>query len=376
MTKCIELSFAQVDFNSQLTQFFSELLDQKVVDGIMVPIKQGEGLAMQTLVTKANLLEGADPFAPVIPVNSAKLASTLTATPTGKKVGLVMRSCEIRAFVELTKLNQASFDEAIIIGIDCFGRLENGDFKKFIAAGGTTTSFIETAKAGETFAGDVQVCGACSICEFPAADLADLRLGLLGAASNKIIVEAYSDKGQQVLSDAGLALTETPAARETAIKKLADARLAKRDEAFAAYHETNDSFESLENMLADCVNCYNCRVACPVCYCKECVFVTDTFRHKSEQLVGWADKGGSLKLPTDTLFYHLVRMSHISTMCTGCGQCTSACPNGIALMPIFRTAAEKAQTRFDYQAGRSVDEPQPLAVFEFDEMVEVTGQEK
>lgn len=376
MTKCIELSFTQVDFNSQLSQFFSELLDKKVLDGIMVPVRQGEGLAMQTLVTKTKLPEGADPFAPVIPVNSAKLASTLTATPTGKRVGLVMRSCEIRAFIELTKLNQASLDEALIIGLDCFGRFENGDYKKFTAAGGTTANFLEKAKSDEAFSGDVHLCGACTICEFPTTDIADLRLGLLGAANDKVIVEAYSEKGQQALTDANLTLTETPSSREAAIKKLTEVRLAKRDEAFAAYHETNDSFDALENMLADCVNCYNCRVACPVCYCKECVFVTDTFRHKSEQLIGWADKGGSLKLPTDTFFYHLVRMSHISTMCTGCGQCTSACPNDIALMPIFRTAAEKAQTRFDYQAGRSVDEPQPLAVFEFDEMIEVTGQEK
>ena len=81
---------------------------------------------------------------------------------------------------------------------------------------------------------------------------------------------------------------------------------------------------------------------------------------------------GTLKMPTDTMFYHLTRMSHMSLFCVGCGQCTSACPNSIDLMPAFRTAAQKTQARFEYQAGRSHDEKQPLTVFENDELVEVT----
>jgi len=66
----------------------------------------------------------------------------------------------------------------------------------------------------------------------------------------------------------------------------------------------------------------------------------------------------------------------MAAFCVGCGQCTSACPNDIDLMPLFRTSAEKAQARFEYLAGRSVDEPQPLTVFDSDELMEVTGQVK
>jgi hypothetical protein len=45
-------------------------------------------------------------------------------------------------------------------------------------------------------------------------------------------------------------------------------------------------------------------------------------------------------------------------------------------MPLFRTSADKTQARFNYQAGRSVDEEQPMAGFEPEELVEVTGQVK
>ena len=66
----------------------------------------------------------------------------------------------------------------------------------------------------------------------------------------------------------------------------------------------------------------------------------------------------------------------MSLFCVGCGQCTSACPNDIDLMPLFRTSADKTQAKFGYQAGRSVEEAQPMAGFEADELFEVTGQAK
>jgi formate dehydrogenase subunit beta len=106
------------------------------------------------------------------------------------------------------------------------------------------------------------------------------------------------------------------------------------------------------------------------------VFVTDTFRHTGEQFMMWADQNGRLKLPNDTLFYHLTRLTHMSLFCVGCGQCTSACPNHIDLMPLFRTCADKTQARFNYQAGRSVNEQQPMAEYKSDELTEVTGQVK
>jgi len=126
--------------------------------------------------------------------------------------------------------------------------------------------------------------------------------------------------------------------------------------------QTKD-IEGLMNVLGNCINCYNCRVACPVCYCRECVFVTDTFQHASNQYLRWAEKRGMLKLPTDTLFYHLTRMQHMSTLCVVCGQCSSACPNDIPLSQLFRSVAMETQRLFEYMPGRSVDEALPLAVF-------------
>jgi formate dehydrogenase subunit beta len=81
-------------------------------------------------------------------------------------------------------------------------------------------------------------------------------------------------------------------------------------------------------------------------------------------------------MPTDTLFYHLTRLAHMGTLCVGCGQCTSACPNDIPVGQLFSMVGEEIQSVFDYVPGRDPGEEQPLAYFAEDELLEVTGQTK
>jgi formate dehydrogenase subunit beta len=376
MSKYVKLSFDKGGLNTQLAEFFSGMLENQAVDALMAPMAQPKKGVMQTLVTSKDNLEPLDPFAPVMPVNSAKLASSLTAKPSGKRIAMVLRSCEVRALVELVKLKQANLDDTLLIGMDCLGRYENTDFLKFEAKQGTSESFLEGALNGKTESEGFDVAGACKICEQPVAPNVDIRICAIGSGAGSLYLEAVTEKGEEALSKAGAKFVDAPGGRDDAVKKLSAARTEARDALFASYREETGTFDALEEKLAACINCYNCRVACPVCYCKECVFVTDTFRHKGEQFIGWANSKGSLKMPTDTSFYHLTRITHIAAFCVGCGQCTSACPNDIDVMPIFRTSAAKAQARFDYEAGRSLDEPQPLSVFDNDELLEVTGQSK
>jgi formate dehydrogenase subunit beta len=376
MANFIKLSFKKGELNNKLADLFKVLMEKGVVDALLAPMKQPKRGVMQTLITDPSHVDGIDPFAPVVPLNGAKLASSITATPSGRKAAMLLRSCEIRALVELGKLKLANFEDVLLVGIDCLGRYENLDFLSLIADGETSESFLEKALAGNTEINDLDVSGACKICEFPVADNVDLRLCVIGTGSNNLYIESLTPKGDNALKMAELGTSDSPGGRDAEVKQLVTTRKKARDEAFTEYRKSTPGFDELEERLAACINCYNCRVACPVCYCKECVFVTDTFRHNGDQYMGWADSFGTLKMPTDTLFYHLTRMSHMSLFCVGCGQCTSACPNSIDLMPVFRTVAEKTQKRFDYEAGRSHDEKQPLTVFEDDELVEVTGQVK
>ena len=142
---------------------------------------------------------------------------------------------------------------------------------------------------------------------------------------------------------------------------------------FARTCTATDSLEKLTTYFSACVNCYNCRVACPVCYCRECVFVTDVFQHEPFQYVQWSQRRGGIKLPTDTLFYHLTRLAHMSMACVGCGQCSNACPNDIPVMELFRCIAYQTQAAFDYQPGLDVDQKPPLSEFKETEFEEIVG---
>ena len=78
-------------------------------------------------------------------------------------------------------------------------------------------------------------------------------------------------------------------------------------------------------------------------------------------------------MPTDTVFYHLTRLAHMSTACVGCGQCSNACPNDIPVMELFRTVAHRTQKASTTRPGRSLDEKPPLSEFREDEFQEVVG---
>jgi len=376
MTQFTKIPVKDGSLNASLSDLFKDMLAKQIVDAILVPAHQRSGGVMQTLITNAELLDQADPFAPVVPVNSAVLVSKLTAVPSGRPVAVVMRSCEIRALLELIKLKQANPDDLVLIGIDCLGRYENADYLKLEQNGSTTEAFLKAAAGGTKDANGLDIAAACKMCEYPVPDNVDIRLCVIGCGPEEMYAEWTSEKGSEIAKALGCTMEDGPADRQEAVKKLEDARLAERDNVFVDIGERVNSLEKLQDYMAGCVNCYNCRGACPVCYCKSCVFTTDTFRHPGDRYISWGDKRGFLKMPAETLLYHLTRMTHMSSLCVGCGQCTSACPNDIPLAQLFRAVANKTQTRFDYHPGRSLEEPQPLAVFFAEELGEVTGQVK
>jgi formate dehydrogenase subunit beta len=360
-----------------LRSFLATLMEKGVVDAVMVPMRLPyKGVIMQTLVRDPAKLEGVDPMAPVVPTNSAKFAAQLTHDETGKGLALVMRPCEIRPFVELVKLKQGRLEEVLIIGLDCLGRYENADFLALDGANPAfTLDFYRSIRDGKGTARDgTDLAEACKACEHPVAEGADICICLIGEDIDKgLTLQGVTPKGKEALSKAGMDEAQRPDGREQALQALLRERTSFRDAWLKDMRDQTRDLEGLMDVLGNCINCYNCRVACPVCYCRECVFVTDTFQHDSEQYFRWAEKRGMLKLPTDTIFYHLTRMQHMSTLCVGCGQCTSVCPSHIPVSQLFRSVAEGSQRLFHYEPGRDVKEPLPLGVFYEKEFEEVAG---
>jgi formate dehydrogenase (coenzyme F420) beta subunit len=378
MADAIKIEVKEQDTVRSLQAFLKALLEKGAISALLVAQHlPGGGAVMPTLVTDPNRLDGADPLAPVFPINAAKVVSKLTRKPIGGRIGVVLRPCEIRAFTELVKLKQGSVEELVLIGMDCLGAFRNQDYRQFSKKGGmeSTRLFLERVATGNLNATNgASLSPACLACEHPTPQGSDCTIGLLGLdPTRELVVLAHSEKGRILLDSLGLPAASEPPERNKSVDELVSARSAYRDTMLRETAEATSDMGKLVEYLSDCVNCYNCRVACPVCYCKECVFVTDVFDHEPSQYLRWAKRKGVIKMPTDTVFYHLTRLAHMSTACVGCGQCSNACPNDVPVVELFKAISRHTQAAFNYEAGRSLDEAPPLSAFREKEFSEVTG---
>ena len=378
MAKTMRVEVNDGDVLGSLRGFLKAVLGQADVGAVLTPLRlPHKNAVMPALVTDPERLDRADPLAPAFPLNGARLLTRLTRRPLGGRAAALMRPCEIRAFVELVKLKQGAPDDLILLGMDCLGAYTNTDYARESVddLDEASREFCRAALAGDGAASPgPDLAAACRVCDHPVPDGADVVVGLYGVdVHQEILLMADTPKGEELLSGLGLPETPRPAARAEAIQKLVAERTAARDQMFAQTQSSVDSLEKLSAFLSGCVNCYNCRVACPVCYCRECVFTTDVFDHEPYQYLNWAHRKGAVKMPTDTVFFHLTRLAHMSTACVGCGQCSNACPNDVPVMELFRTVAAGTQRAFDYEAGRSLEEAPPLSVFREDEFQDVAG---
>jgi len=353
------------------------ILQSGDIQALLVPCRFPElNTIMPALITDPAELEQADPLAPAFPLNSAKLVSRLTKRELGGCIGAVLRPCEVRAFVELVKLNQGNMDDVILISPDCFGALPNAEYNSLLqehSMADITRDFLRAMQESQDkLEQEFDLARACTVCEHPWAQAADLRICLAGLDMyQRILLQAHSARGEGLLTRMGYEDHPESTEHQQALDRLVAQKRAAREKLVRATREASDDLDKLKHYFAGCVNCSNCRVACPVCYCRECVFNTDVFEHSPEQYLGWANRQGSLKMPTDTVFFHLTRMAHISLSCVGCGQCSNACPNDIPVMDLFLSVAQHTQEAFGYEPGQDPDQPIPLTVFAEQELEDV-----
>jgi len=304
MTDCVKLPVDSGDINDALKGFFAGLLEEGHVEAVFLPMRQPGGeTVMHTLVRDPAHLEGLDPLAPVTPTSAARLLSALTFRKPSFRIAAFLRPCDYRAYLELVKLKQADREQVLAITTDCMGRMEPRDFLGLAAESGdgTALTFHQRVVEGDD---TLAVTPACRVCEYPAHEGADMALRLLGTdPGRELVLCAQTDAGRAALNGPGLEPGEEPEGRAKALDELVSARVAERDAMMKDYGDRASSFAALRDLMKTCINCYNCRAACPACYCRECVFLTDTFRHDPEQYFRWAEKRGQVKLPTDTVFF-------------------------------------------------------------------------
>jgi formate dehydrogenase (coenzyme F420) beta subunit len=356
--------------------FLRQLLETGAVEALFLPLEVDGGATLPALVTDPAWLDQADPLAPVMPINSARAVSTLTNKHSPARLGVVLRPCEIRALIELVKLQQATLEGVTLIGLDCPGTYEVAEYMEGQRAGRITLAdYLEIAKDGrETGLDGLSLRPACQMCDQPVPEHADIRLHLFGVGANQDIPVTLSDESASKLQ---LAQGSAPAAdgRQATVDRLIAARRQVREKELAAMQERLDADGGLASLFATCIRCHNCMTVCPICYCKTCLFKTAAFDHSPEHYLTGARRKGAIRMLGDTLLFHLTRLNHMSASCVSCGMCTSACPADIPVGAIFSAVGAQVQAAFDYLPGRDVSEPLPLITFQANEWTQI-GEEK
>ncbi|MGQ9594659.1 MAG: 4Fe-4S dicluster domain-containing protein [Anaerolineae bacterium] len=373
------LATVEGDLSGTLVRALRVLLTSGQVDALLVPQATPAGdNVVPTLVAHPDRLERAAPLAPAFPVNGATVAARLTKTLPEGRLGVFLRPCEMRGLVELAKLKQVQMERLFVIGTDCLGAYPVTVYAALAAQGDPSLPLLRAAaEARMAPAEGAAFREACQICDQPvpgqyiaegagAPYQPDLAFGLFGAPlPDRVLVTAREASILEVLeAEPG----EPPPEREAVIARLVAERTTARDAAFAAMRARLDGLEGLLGVFSTCIRCHNCMVNCPICYCPECIFRTPTFDHLSTQYLDWARRKGALRMPTDTVLFHLTRLNHMATSCVGCGMCTEACPSGISVGTVFRAVGQRVQALFDYLPGRSLEEEVPLATFREEEL--------
>jgi formate dehydrogenase subunit beta len=385
--------------------FLKALLEADIVDSLLVPMetpdmKGAKGAITPALVSDPELLDRANPLAPVMGVNAAHLVGRVSVREPRQRVGAVLRPCELRALVELVKLQQASLEDVVTIGLDCLGTYDVAVYAAMGDGGQplNMAAYLATAQSGELAAQEGYAFrDGCQMCEKPHAEGADITLELFGADLSAAIPvslpdDAAAPNDAAALNDAASLITEgsasgggeegtshqrqvqgTEGQRAEVIEKVVTARIEVRDERFAEIHERLDE-EGIEGVFASCIRCHNCMTVCPICYCKTCLFNSQVFDHEPIQYANWAKRKGAYRMPADTMLFHLTRLNHMVLSCVGCGMCTSDCPVDLSVGDVFRAIGHETQAVFDYEPGRDIDEPLPLITFQEDEWMDV-GEE-
>ncbi len=237
-----------------------------------------------------------------------------------EKIGIVAKGCDSRNIVTHIIENKIKRDQLYIIGVPCTGMID-----RHRIAAMADGEIKEVSESGDT----VTVSGNGFTKEFSKADVLQENCAICIHRNPVISDELVADEVPE----------QTDVDRYAAVRKIEEMT-------------PDEKWDYFEDLLSDCIRCYACRNACPLCYCPTC-FV-------DESRPQWVGKGQD---ETDIRTFHFLRAYHCAGRCTDCGACVRSCPMAINVRAFTKKLEKDCTELYDWEAGLSLDVRPPLDTY-------------
>jgi formate dehydrogenase subunit beta len=289
--------------------FLKKLFEGAALDAMLVPVHTGS-IVRPTVVTTADGLGQANMFAPLMVDNSARPLARYMSDNPDKRIGAVLRACEIRALMELSTRRLIALGNVLVIGVDCLGTFSEDDFAWRGSVSKLTQEALQFARQGGAVV--YRYRPACQMCTDPMPDRADLTIDLLGLpVRHRLMVTVHSDSLAGRLDMAALTDGAAPSELIEQHARMRARMAARRDRAreritHALSTDLAMTVDQLVDHLAECDPCQTCLETCPIL----------------------SSLGPELPLTRDAVTGWLMS-------CAGCGMCEQSCPEHLPLVSIF-----------------------------------------
>ena len=297
-----------------LQKFVKKLWEQASLD-MMVVAPNGGGFVLES----PDQLEHLNPFRPLMKLNTARLVVDTAKKNPGRRVGAMLRPCEMRALNEMAARGAVKRSGVLAVCTDCLGTFPADEFewRTERSAKGLTKETLQFAPQGGISA--YRYRPACQMCAEPGATEGNVNIGVFGLPVRQaMLVNAHNGSlDLESLTD-GLA-DDLVSKREQMLAKISERHVRTRERVLKSLDE--DLPADLQELLVQfesCDDCQACMNVCPIC---------------------------SVDRPRKTTDGKLVREDVVNWLlsCAGCGMCEQACPKHQPLSAVFSHVREQIE---------------------------------
>lgn len=249
-------------------------------------------------------------------------------TDRSEKIGIVAKGCDSRNLVVHIIENKIKRDQLHIIGVPC-------------------KAMVDRHKIAAMMPGEIE-----SIEE----NDADGTLTVTGSGFSETL-----NKADVLQENCSLCMHRNPVLYDELIAEEVTEQNPEEVDQYAAVREVEnmapeEKWAYFDSLFSECIRCYACRNACPLCYCPTC-FV-------DESKPQWVGKSVD---PADVRTFHFLRAYHCAGRCTDCGACVRSCPVGINVRALTKKLEKDCLENFDWKSGLTLDKRPPLDTFRPDD---------